>query len=194
MSNLMSRPGEANDAKVKRSASVPKAGMPAGNSLRVRFSICSACFGFIRPVVRFLSKSSSVMPSIRSIGSSTLPLDLDIFCPSASRIRPCTYTSLNGIFPVMCFVIITMRATQKKMMSKPVTSTVDGRYFSRNRFCLSLASSPVQSSVENGHSAEENQVSSTSSSRFKGKLIPFLLAISFASASSCATTVCNSPF
>ena len=51
-----------------------------------------------------------------------------------------------------------MRATQKKMMSKPVTSTEVGR---------KVASSGVlsgQPRVENGHSAEENQVSSTSSS------------------------------
>ena len=55
--------------------------------------------------------------------------------------------------------IIIMRATQKKMMSKPVTSTLVG--------VEALASSAVgsgQPSVENGHSAEENQVSSTSSS------------------------------
>ncbi len=86
----MSRPGLASEAKVKRSASVPKAGMPSGNSLRVFFSMLCACFGFIRPKVRFLTSSSSEMPSIRSIGSSTLPLDLLIFWPSASRIRPCT--------------------------------------------------------------------------------------------------------
>src|SRR3989304_4693250 len=115
-------------------------------------------------VKRFFTNSSMPMPSIRSMGSSTLPLDLDIFWPSASRIRPCTYTSLNGILPVMCLVIITMRATQKKMMSKPVTSTEEGRYISSAGldFC---GYSGVQSSVENGHSAEEYQVSSTSGSR-----------------------------
>ncbi len=166
MSNLISRPGEASEANVKRSASVPNAGMPSGNSLRVRFSIFSASFGFINPVVRFFTSSSMPIPSIRSIGSSTLPLDLDIFCPSASRISPCTYTSLNGILPVMCLVIITMRATQKKMMSKPVTSTEDGRYCLTNWFCCSKGLSSIQSSVENGHSAEENHVSSTSGSRF----------------------------
>src|SRR5574343_1943863 len=103
------------------------------------------------------------IPSIRSIGSSTLPLDLDIFWPSESRIRPCTYTSRNGILPVRCLVIITIRATQKKMMSKPVTSTEDGRY--KSSAGLDFAGySGVQSSVENGHNAEEDQVSSTSSS------------------------------
>ena len=51
-----------------------------------------------------------------------------------------------------------IRATQKKMMSKPVTSTDDGR---------NVASSRVfsgQPSVEWHQSADENQVSSTSSS------------------------------
>jgi hypothetical protein len=41
----MSRPGLASDRKVKRSASVPNAWMPAGNSLRVRFSICCRLLG-----------------------------------------------------------------------------------------------------------------------------------------------------
>ena len=86
----MSRPGLASEANVKRKASVPKAGMPLGNSLRRALSIVSACFGFIRPVVRFCTSSSTSMPSIRSIGSSMLPFDLLIFWPSASRTRPCT--------------------------------------------------------------------------------------------------------
>ena len=64
----------------------------------------------------------------------------------------------------MCVVIITMRATQKKMMSKPVTNTDEGRYCFTKVLRVRLAS--AQPSVENGHSAEENQVSSTSSSRF----------------------------
>ena len=154
----MSRPCEARLAKVKRMASVPKAGMPFGKCLRVCFSILSACLGFIRFCVRLATKSSSEMPSMRSSGSSTFPLDLLIFCPSASRIRPCTYTSRNGTLPVKCSDIITIRATQKKMMSKPVTSTEVGRKV------LSSLVSCGQPSVENGHNAEENQVSSTSSS------------------------------
>ncbi len=52
-----------------------------------------------------------------------------------------------------------MRATQKKMMSKPVTSTEEGRKVSRS-FVFS-----GQPSEENGTSCEENQVSRTSSSR-----------------------------
>ena len=58
---------------------------------------------------------------------------------------------------------MTMRATQKKMMSKPVTSTEEGRNAARGPCVLS-----GQPSEENGTSAEENQVSSTSGSRRSG--------------------------
>src|SRR6266498_5825340 len=51
-----------------------------------------------------------------------------------------------------------MRTTQKKMMSKPVTSTDEGK--KKRSSCASWG----QPSVEWHHSAEENQVSSTSSS------------------------------
>ena len=67
----------------------------------------------------------------------------------------------NGTLPVKCVVIMTMRATQKKMMSKPVTSTDEGRK------CFSSGVSFGQPSDENGTSADENHVSSTSSSRFR---------------------------
>jgi hypothetical protein len=59
-----------------------------------------------------------------------------------------------------------IRATQKKMMSKPVTSTrgrVEG---------LSRSVSSGQPRVLKGHSAELNQVSSTSSSWRSGKSAP----------------------
>ena len=84
----MSRPWVASEAKVKRSASAPKAAMPSGYSLRVAFSILGASVGFIRPLVRLATRASAEMPSMMSIGSSTLPLDLDIFWPSRSRTRP----------------------------------------------------------------------------------------------------------
>src|SRR6266403_135507 len=54
--------------------------------------------------------------------------------------------------------IIIMRATQKKMMSKPVTRTDVGYHVSRSRVFSG------QPSVENGQRPEENQVSSTSGS------------------------------
>ncbi|MNN67220.1 hypothetical protein D3C81_1828440 [compost metagenome] len=59
---------------------------------------------------------------------------------------------------------MTMRATQKKIISKPVTSTDDGRKV------LKSGVSSGQPSVEKGTSADENQVSSTSSSRVSGPL------------------------
>ncbi len=51
-----------------------------------------------------------------------------------------------------------MRTTQKKMMSKPVTTTEVGRNMRNSRVCSG------QPSVEWLHSADENQVSSTPSS------------------------------
>lgn len=74
---------------------------------------------------------------------------------------PWMYTALNGTLPVKWVVIIIMRATQKKMISYPVTKTLDGRK------ALSSSVSDYQPSVENGTSAEENHVSNTSSSRVK---------------------------
>ena len=55
-----------------------------------------------------------------------LPFDFDIFWPCSSRIRPVMYTSRNGTSPANSRPIMIIRATQKKMMSKPVTSTVEG--------------------------------------------------------------------
>ena len=56
-----------------------------------------------------------------------LPLDFDIFWPSASRTMALMKTSRNGTSPVKWSVVMIMRATQKKMMSKPVTRTEEGR-------------------------------------------------------------------
>ena len=50
-------------------------------------------------------------------GRSTLPADLLIFLPRASRTRPCTITSRNGTSGAMNVQNIIIRATQKKMMS-----------------------------------------------------------------------------
>ena len=114
-------------AMVKRSASAPCALMPSGNSFRVAFSIFAAICGCISPLVRLATRSSRAMPSMMSIGSRMLPFDFDIFWPSLSRTRPVMYTSRNGTCPVRRSVTMIIRATQKKMMSKPVTSTLDGR-------------------------------------------------------------------
>ncbi len=55
-----------------------------------------------------------------------LPLDFDILSPFSSRMRPVMYTSRNGTSPMNLRPSMIMRATQKKMMSKPVTSTLVG--------------------------------------------------------------------
>src|SRR3546814_16566152 len=81
--------------------------------------------GFIRPVVRFLISSSSVMPSTTSSGSRSLPFDFDILLPFGSRTRPAISTSWHATSFWKYWHIITIRPTQTKMMSKPVTHTVE---------------------------------------------------------------------
>mmetsp|Transcript_6434 Transcript_6434/g.15752 ORF Transcript_6434/g.15752 Transcript_6434/m.15752 type:complete len:205 (+) Transcript_6434:177-791(+) len=112
-----------------------------------------------------------------SRGSTTLPLVLDIFWPSASRTRPCMYTVLKGAWPVSSMPIIIMRATQKKRMSCPVSSRVVGCHPA----FMSGALKSGQPRGENGKRPDENHVSSTSSS-WKSSTAP--LARPGASASS----------
>ena len=71
-------------------------------------------------------KASAPYFSIIVSGSTTLPLDLDIFTPSGSLTSACRYTSPNGASPINLRPIIIMRATQKNSISNPVTSTVVG--------------------------------------------------------------------
>jgi len=62
-------------------------------------------------------RTASEMPEITSSGSMTLPRDLLILRPCASRTIECRYTCLNGSWPVSSRPIMTMRATQKNRMS-----------------------------------------------------------------------------
>ncbi len=55
-----------------------------------------------------------------------MPLVFDIFAPNASRTSALMNTRRNGTSPMKCRPIIIILATQKKMMSKPVTSVVVG--------------------------------------------------------------------
>ena len=49
-----------------------------------------------------------------------MPLVLDIFWPCSSRTRPLMNTRRNGTSPAKRMPSMIIRATQKKMMSKPV--------------------------------------------------------------------------
>jgi hypothetical protein len=72
---------------------------------------------------RVKRKASVPNRSITSRGSMTFPRVLLIFSPLASRTRAWITTSRKGAFPVNSIPIIIIRATQKKRMSNPVTST-----------------------------------------------------------------------
>ncbi len=93
----------------------------------MRFAAASLWAASMSPWVDFSRSASWEMPSITSSGSIVLPFDFDIFWPSASRTIALMYTSRKALTPANCRVVMIMRATQKKMMSKPVTSTVEGR-------------------------------------------------------------------
>ena len=95
---------------------------------------------------------------LTSSGSITLPFDLDIFTPSLSRTIACRYTSLKGSWSVNCRDIITMRATQKKRISRPVSSKLPGKNPRKSGV------SSGQPSTEKGKRPLLNHVSSTSSS------------------------------
>jgi len=101
------------------------------------------------------------------MGSRIFPLDFDIFCPFSSLIRPVINISLKGISFMKYMVIIIILATQKKIMSKPVTKVEVGW----NNASLSVSFG--QPRVAKVHKLDENHVSSTSSSCLRGPLISY---------------------
>ena len=109
-------------ARVKRSASAPAAGIPSGYDLAMSLSASS-----LAPCTRADSTSCSlVAPKTTSRGSMPFPLVLDIFSPFSSTISAVRYTQRNGTLFMKCSPAMIMRATQKKRMSNPVTSTLVG--------------------------------------------------------------------
>ena len=62
----------------------------------------------------------------RYSGSTPLPRDLDIFRPCSSRTRPWISTVLKGVSPIFSMPEKIILATQKKMISYPVTSMLVG--------------------------------------------------------------------
>ena len=81
----------------------------------------------LAPLARVNRVASAPNRSIQSSGSTTLPNDLLIFLPCASRTMPCSATTSNGCRPFIAYSPnIIIRATQKNRMSYPVTSTLVG--------------------------------------------------------------------
>ena len=68
----------------------------ACNHTRVTRSACEISYTPWRYAWRH---TSSVIPSMTSMGSSTLPRDLDILRPCASRTMECRNTVLKGTLP-----------------------------------------------------------------------------------------------
>ena len=63
---------------------------------------------------------------IKSSGSGEFPRDFDIFLPISSLTIPWKNTFLNGIFLSSYIPNIIILATQKNMMSAPVTNVFVG--------------------------------------------------------------------
>src|SRR5215207_2742423 len=93
-----------------------------------------------------------------SSGSIPVPRLFDIRRPSGALIVEWMLIEWNGISPINSIPAITILASQRKMIPRSVELT---------SFGYQVSSSGVRSgqpSVANGQSADENQVSSTSSS------------------------------
>ena len=70
--------------------------------------------------------ASAPLRSISSSGSIPVPSDFDIRRPSGAWITEVMYTSRNGARPVNSSPIMIIRATQRKMISRAVTSASVG--------------------------------------------------------------------
>src|SRR5690606_36160069 len=110
------------------------------------------------PLTREILSASAPYLSMTSKGSMPLPKLLDIFLPKASLTSPWMSTYRKGGCFMNSMDEKIIRATQKKMMSYPVTRMSVGKKYLRSSV------SSGQPMVEKGQSADENQVSSTSSS------------------------------
>src|SRR6187399_580949 len=119
-------------------------------ALITRRDACQSLLVKLRPSSSFSSSKKTSFPggesidrvkrnasvpqlSMMSRGSGELPSDLLILRPWPSRTMPVKNTCRNGISPRKKSDAMIMRATQKKMMSEPVTSTEFGWYRSRSR-------------------------------------------------------------
>ena len=110
------------------------------------------------PVISVYLNASAPYLSITSSGSIPFPNDLLIFLPWSSLTRPWNNTLPNGFLPICSQPENIILITQKNIISYPVTSTSVGQKQSSSGV---LSGQP---SVENGHNADENHVSSVSGS------------------------------
>ena len=78
------------------------------------------------PVTREKRSTSAPYLSITSSGSIPFPRDLLIFLPCESLTKPWIYTWWKGGLPICSIPENTILATQKKIISKPVTKTSFG--------------------------------------------------------------------
>ncbi len=116
------------------------------------------------PVITVILRASAPYLAIISSGSTPAPFERLILLPSAFLTSPCSRTWENGFSPMNLRPENIILATQKNMMSYPVSSTVPGYQCSSSGV---VSGHPI---IENGHRADENQVSSTSSSCLTGPL------------------------
>jgi hypothetical protein len=124
----MSRPGLASDRKVKRSASVPKACNARGELLARALSIyLLGLFGVHQAAGTLLDQRFEADAVDQVDRVEHIALRLAHFLAFGVADQAVHVDVPERKLAGECRVIITMRATQKKMMSKPVTSTVDGR-------------------------------------------------------------------
>ena len=70
--------------------------------------------------------ASAPYVSMMSSGSTPFPFDFDIVSPNPSSTFGWTYTCLKGMSPTLNNPVITIRATQRVMMSRLVTSVLVG--------------------------------------------------------------------
>ena len=80
-------------------------------------------FPGLLPVASAKRRASAPYLDMISSGSMPLPSDLDILRPCASRTRPWMNTVEKGFCPICSRPENIIRATQKKMISYPVTRT-----------------------------------------------------------------------
>lgn len=175
------------DSNPNLRASVPHSGIPVGNLFFLSYSASLISLSGRLESYTFCKSYCKVQLSITSRGSMTFPFDFDILLPFSSLTIGCKKTVLNGSLSQRHKLIMTIRATQKKMMSDPVSKRSPSKNALKSG-CSSLGH-PI---VLKGKRPDENQVSRTSSSCFNQtwsiETLNFFAAFSLASYSFLPTT------